>query len=33
MILKDYQKRTLTTVLSFLQQLAEWREKDRAARS
>ena len=33
MILKEYQKRTLATVRSFLQQLAEWREKDRAARS
>ena len=32
MILKDYQKRTLTTVGSFVQQLAEWREKDREAR-
>ena len=33
MILKDYQKRTLATVRSFVQQLAEWRDKDRAARS
>lgn len=33
MILKDYQKRTLATVRSFLEQLAEWREKESAARS
>lgn len=33
MILKEYQKRTLVTVRSFFQQLAEWREEDRAARS
>ena len=33
MILKEYQKRTLATVCSFLEQLAEWREKDMAARS
>ena len=33
MILKEYQKRTLATVRSFIQQLAVWREKDRAARS
>ena len=33
MILKEYQKRTLATVRSFLEQLAVWREKDRAARS
>ena len=32
MILKEYQKRTLATVRSFLQQLAVWREKDKAAR-
>ena len=32
MILKDYQKRTLVTVDSFVQQLAKWREKDREAR-
>ena len=32
MILKEYQKRTLATVRNFLRQLAEWREKDRAAR-
>ena len=32
MILKDYQKRTLTTVGRFVQQLAKWREKDREAR-
>ena len=31
MILKDYQKRTLVTVDSFVQQLAKWREKDRDA--
>ncbi|MCY4650722.1 MAG: DEAD/DEAH box helicase family protein [bacterium] len=33
MILKDYQKRTVGAVHGFLQELAEWREKDRAARS
>ena len=33
MILKEYQKRTLATVRSFLERLAMWREKDRAARS
>ena len=33
MILKEYQKRTLGTVRSFLQQLAEWRETERSARS
>ena len=33
MILKEYQKRTLATVRGFLEQLAEWREEDRAARS
>ena len=33
MILKEYQKRTLATVHSFLERLAMWREKDRAARS
>ena len=33
MILKEYQHRALVTVRSFLQQLAEWREKDRSARS
>ena len=33
MILKDYQKRTLGTVRKFLLELAEWREKDRAARN
>ena len=32
MILKDYQKRTLTTVDNFLRQLTRWREKDRDAR-
>ena len=32
MILKEYQKRTLATVRSFLQQLAVWREKDKTAR-
>jgi type III restriction enzyme len=31
-ILKEYQKRTLATVHSFLQQLEEWRKEDRAAR-
>lgn len=31
MILKEYQKRTLATVRSFLQQLVKWREKHRAA--
>ncbi|MDE2927589.1 MAG: DEAD/DEAH box helicase family protein [Acidobacteriota bacterium] len=33
MILKEYQKRTLATVQGFLEALATWREKDRAARS
>ena len=33
MILKEYQKQTLASVRSFLQQLAEWRQKDWAARS
>ena len=33
MILKEYQKRTLATVRSFVQQLAAWREKDMEARS
>ncbi len=33
MILKEYQKRTLATVRSFVEGLATWREKDRAARS
>ena len=33
MILKEYQKRTLATVRDFVQQLAEWREKDAAARN
>ena len=33
MILKEYQKQTLATVRSFLEQLAVWREKDAAARS
>ena len=33
MILKDYQKRTVDTVGNFLRQLAEWREKERTARS
>ncbi len=33
MILKEYQKRTLGTVRSFFQQLAEWRETDKSARS
>ena len=33
MILKEYQKRTLATVARFVRQLAEWREKDRAART
>ena len=33
MILKEYQKRTLATVRSFIERLAMWREKDRAARS
>ena len=33
MILKEYQKRTLETVRSFVQQLAAWREKDMEARS
>ena len=32
MILKEYQKRTLAMVRSFIQQLAEWRDKERAAR-
>ena len=32
MILKEYQKRTLGAVRGFLEELAEWREKDRAAR-
>ncbi|MYB16198.1 MAG: restriction endonuclease subunit R [Chloroflexi bacterium] len=31
MILKDYQNRALATVQTFVQQLAEWREKDWAA--
>ena len=33
MILKEYQKRTLATVARFVRELAEWREKDRAARA
>ncbi len=33
MILKEYQQRALTTVRSFLEALAEWREKETAARS